>query len=77
MRNCMRVARRGDGSIRILRAATTCCGPLIQSDSHNIYYHEFLDRIITLTKGNKRLPEYQVKDALRALQILENKYEKK
>ncbi len=41
-----------------------------------IYYHESLDRIVTLTKGTKRLPEYQVKDALRALQILEGEYEK-
>ena len=45
--------------------------------SHYIYYHEFFDRIITVTKGNKRLPEYQVKVALRALQMLEDKYEKK
>ena len=44
--------------------------------SHYIYYHELLDRIITLTKGTKRLPEYQVKDVLRALQRLESKYEK-
>jgi len=44
--------------------------------SHYIYYHELLDRIITLTKGTKRLPEYQVKDVLRALQRLEGKYEK-
>ena len=32
----MRLARRGDGGIRILRATTTCCGLLIQSDSHII-----------------------------------------
>ena len=44
--------------------------------SHYIYYHELLARIVTLTKGGKRLPKYQVKDALRALQILEGKYEK-
>ncbi len=44
--------------------------------SHYIYYHESLDRIVTLTKGSKRLPEYQVKDALRALQRLEVSYEK-
>ncbi|NVM22404.1 MAG: type II toxin-antitoxin system HicA family toxin [Desulfobacterales bacterium] len=44
--------------------------------SHYIYYHELLDRIITLTKGTKRLPEYQVKDVLRALQRLEGRYEK-
>jgi len=45
--------------------------------SHYIFYHESLDRIVTLTKGTKRLPEYQVKDALRALQRLEIEYEKK
>ena len=45
--------------------------------SHYIYYHESLDRIVTLTKGAKQLPEYQVKDALRALQILEREYEKR
>ena len=45
--------------------------------SHYIYYHESLDRIITLTKGIKQLPEYQVKDALRALQRLEGEYEKR
>lgn len=44
--------------------------------SHYIYYHELLDRIVTLTKGTKRFPEYQVKDALRAMQRLEDKYEK-
>ncbi len=44
--------------------------------SHYIYYHKSLDRIVTLTKGSKRLPEYQVKDALRALQRLEVSYEK-
>jgi len=45
--------------------------------SHYIYCHELLDRIITLTKGTKRLPEYQEKDALRALQRLEGKHEKR
>ena len=45
--------------------------------SHYIYYHESLDKIVTLTKGTKRLPEYQVKDALRALQRLEGNYEKR
>jgi len=45
--------------------------------SHYIYYHESLDRIVTLIKGAKNLPEYQVKDALRALQRLEVKYEKR
>ena len=45
--------------------------------SHYIYYNEFLDRIVTLTKGRKQLPEYQVKDALRALQRLESEYEKR
>ena len=45
--------------------------------SHYIYYHEVLDRIVTLTKGDKLLPEYQVKDALRAIQRLEGKYGKR
>lgn len=45
--------------------------------SHYIYYHELLDRIVTLTKGAKQLPEYQVKDALRAIQRLEDKYGKR
>lgn len=45
--------------------------------SHYIYYHESLDRIVTLTKGTKSLPEYQVKDALRAIQRLEGNYEKR
>jgi len=36
-----------------------------------------LDRIVTLTKGAKRLPEYQVKDALRALKRLEVEHEKR
>jgi predicted RNA binding protein YcfA (HicA-like mRNA interferase family) len=45
--------------------------------SHYIYYHESLDRIVVLAKGTKRLPEYQVKDALRAMQVLERGYEKK
>ena len=44
--------------------------------SHYIYCHKLLDRIVTLTKGTKRLPDYQVKDALRALQRLEGRYEK-
>jgi len=44
--------------------------------SHFIYYHESLDRIVVLTKGAKTLPGYQVKDALRALQILEGAHEK-
>lgn len=44
--------------------------------SHYVYYHDSLDRIVTLTKGAKRLPEYQVKDALRALQRLEVANEK-
>ena len=43
--------------------------------SHYIYYHELLDRIVTLTKGTKRLPEYQTKDALRAMQRLEGNYD--
>ena len=45
--------------------------------SHYIFYHESLDRIVTLTKAPKALPEYQVKDALRALHILEVKNEKR
>ena len=45
--------------------------------SHYIYYNQMLDRIVVLTKGTKRLPEYQVKDALRALQALEVAYEKR
>lgn len=45
--------------------------------SHYIYYHESLDRIVTLTRTPKKLPEYQVKDALRALRILEVAYEKR
>jgi len=45
--------------------------------SHYIYYHKSLDRIVTLTKGTERLPEYQVKDALRAIQRLEGKHEKR
>ena len=45
--------------------------------SHYIYYHELLDRIVTLTKGDKQLPEYQVKDALRAIQRLEGKHGKR
>jgi len=45
--------------------------------SHYIYCHELLDRIVTLTRGTKRLPEYQVKDALRALQRLEGRHGKR
>ena len=41
--------------------------------SHYIYYHESLDRIVTLTRGRKTLPEYQVKDVLRAIQRLETR----
>ena len=26
--------------------------------SHYVYYHESLDRIVTLTKSDKQLPEY-------------------
>jgi len=37
--------------------------------------NESLDRIVTLSKGPKRLPEYQAKDALRAMQRLEGNYE--
>ena len=45
--------------------------------SHYVYYHESLERIVVLVKGTKRLPEYQVKDALRAILALEKSYEKK
>lgn len=45
--------------------------------SHFVYYHESLDRIVVLTKGTKRLPEYQVKDALRSLKVLEGAHEKR
>jgi len=41
--------------------------------SHYIYYHKSLDRIVTLTRGGKTLPEYQVKDALRAIERLETR----
>ena len=43
--------------------------------SHYVYYHGSFDRIVTLTKGTKTLPEYQVKDALRAIQRLETRNE--
>jgi len=39
--------------------------------SHYVYYHPSLDGIVTLTKGTKTLPEYQVKDAIRAMKRLE------
>ncbi len=45
--------------------------------SHYVFYHESLDRIVTLTKESKKLPEYQVKDALRVLQRVEDEYEKR
>lgn len=37
----------------------------------NVYYHRLLDGIVTLTRGSKTLPEYQVKDAMRAMKRLE------
>lgn len=45
--------------------------------SHHIYYHESLDKIVTLTKGTKTLPLYQVKDALRAIQRLRMSHEER
>ncbi|MBW1940146.1 MAG: type II toxin-antitoxin system HicA family toxin, partial [Deltaproteobacteria bacterium] len=45
--------------------------------SHFIFYHHALDRIVVLVKGSKVLPEYQVKDALRALALLEMQHGKK
>ncbi len=39
--------------------------------SHYVYYHRLLDGIVTLTRGSKTLPEYQVKDAMRAMERLE------
>lgn len=45
--------------------------------SHYIYYHESLDKIVTLTKGTKTLPIYQVKDALRAIQRLRMSHEER
>ena len=44
--------------------------------SHYIYYHEMLDRIVVLTRKPDTLPEYQVKDALRAFELLEKLYGK-
>jgi hypothetical protein len=38
--------------------------------SHYIYYHAALEQIVVLVKGHDPLPEYQVKDALRALHLL-------
>jgi predicted RNA binding protein YcfA (HicA-like mRNA interferase family) len=39
--------------------------------SHYIYFHVSLDRIVVLTRKPNMLPEYQVKDALRAIELLE------
>ncbi len=44
--------------------------------SHYVYYHRLLDGIVTLTRGSKTLPEYQVKDAMRAMKRLEISDEK-
>ena len=38
--------------------------------SHHIYFHPALEQIVVLVKGHGSLPEYQVKDALRALYLL-------
>ncbi len=38
--------------------------------SHCIYYHTALEQVVVLVKGHDPLPEYQVKDALRALYLL-------
>lgn len=53
MRNCMRLARRGDGGIRILRATTTCCGDLVQSDSHIYVFYDSAGRVTYLGKTEK------------------------
>ena len=47
-----------------------------KSSSHYIYYHVSLDRIVVLTRVSSTLPEYQVKDALRAIDLLERAHEK-
>ena len=44
--------------------------------SHYIYCHVSLDRIVVLTMKPNTLPEYQVKDALRAIELLERANEK-
>jgi predicted RNA binding protein YcfA (HicA-like mRNA interferase family) len=44
--------------------------------SHYVYYHVDLDRIVVLTRQPNTLPEYQVKDALRAVELLERSYDK-
>jgi len=38
--------------------------------SHYIYYHAALEQIVVLVRGHGSLPEYQVRDALRALHVL-------
>jgi len=44
--------------------------------SHVIFFHTALDQIVVLTKGRGALPEYQVKDALKALIALRGGYER-
>ena len=43
--------------------------------SHTIFFHAALDQIVVLTKGRGVLPEYQVKDALKALIALRGGHE--
>jgi len=38
--------------------------------SHVIFYHSDLDQIVVLTRERNALPEYQVKEALKALTML-------
>lgn len=38
--------------------------------SHHIYYHVALEQIVVLVQVHGALPEYQVKEALRALYLL-------
>ncbi len=53
------------------------CGErqLRSGSSHTIFYHVALDQIVVLTKERGSLPEYQVKDALKALIALKGDYE--
>jgi len=44
---------------------------------HYIYYHQSLDRIVTLTKGTKSLPVYQVKDVLWSIKRLRSSHEER
>ncbi len=43
--------------------------------SHVIFFHIALEQIVVLTKERGALPEYQVKDALKALTALTGDYE--